>query len=123
MLADNEDWITIATHHEPSVTQVGSGIYDDEILQVSLDGSERIRRICHTRSVYDGKTETTGYWSAPKPTISRDGRFIAFTSNWENSGRYDLFIVKIDPAPYLSAIPRVPSPSSDAQRPRRVRPL
>ena len=90
MLADNEDWITIGTHHDPPATQAGTGIYDDEILQVSLDGSERIRRICHTRSVYDDKTETTGYWAAPKPTISRDGRFIAFTSNWENSGRYDL---------------------------------
>ena len=31
MLADNEDWITIGTHHDPSATQTGSGIYDDEI--------------------------------------------------------------------------------------------
>jgi len=118
MLADNEDWITIGTHHDPAAPKPGTGIYDDEILQVSLDGSERIRRICHTRSVYDDKTETTGYWSAPKPTISRDGRFIAFTSNWENSGRYDLFIVKIDPAPSLSRVPAIsPTP---VQRQRRV---
>jgi len=122
MLADNEDWITIATYHDPPATQIGSGIYDDEILQISLDGSERIRRVCHTRSVYDDKTETTGYWSAPKPTISRDGRFIAFTSNWENSGRYDLFIVRIDPAPRLNQRQSAPSPSPTVQRPRRVRP-
>lgn len=122
MLADNEDWITIGTHHDPAATQTGSGIYDDEIFQVALDGSERIRRICHTRSVYDDKTETTGYWSAPKPTISRDGRFIAFTSNWENSGRYDLFIVRIDPAPRLNQMQSVPSPSPTTQRPRRVTP-
>jgi hypothetical protein len=120
MLADNEDWITIGTHKDPSATQQGSGIYDDEILQVSLDGSERIRRICHTRSVVDDKSESTNYWAAPKPTISRDGRFIAFTSNWEKSGRYDLFIVKIDPAPYLSKATITPSP---VQRPRRVQPL
>src|SRR5712692_9410433 len=122
MLADNEDWITIGTHHDPPATQIGSGIYDDEILQVSLDGSERIRRICHTRGVYDDKTETTGYWSAPKPTISRDGRLIAFTSNWENSGRYDLFIVRIEPAPRLNQMKAAPSPSPAVQRPRRVRP-
>ena len=102
MLADNEDWITIATYRDPAATQVGTGIYDDEILQVSLDGSERIRRICHTRCSIDEKTETTGYWATPKPTISRDGRFIAFTSNWEKSGRYDLFIARIDPAPRLT---------------------
>jgi hypothetical protein len=120
MLADNEDWITIGTHRDPSATQVGTGIYDDEILQVSLDGSERIRRLCHTRSAYDDKTETSGYWAAPKPTISRDGRFIAFTSNWEKSGRYDLFIARIQPAPYLTKRPTsMPAP---VQRPRRVGP-
>jgi hypothetical protein len=118
MLADNEDWMTIATFHDPSATQAGTGIYDDEILQVSLDGSERIRRICHTRSAIDNKTETTGYWAMPKPTISRDGRFIAFTSNWERSGRYDLFIVKIDPAPALTGVPAI-APTR-VQRPRRV---
>lgn len=120
MLADNEDWITIATYRDPSATQTGSGIYDDEVLQVSLDGSERIRRICHTRCSIDDKTETTGYWATPKPTISRDGRFIAFTSNWERSGRYDLFIARIDPAPRLSQ--PAPSASPTAERPRRVRP-
>lgn len=119
MLADNEDWITIGTHRDPSATQRGSGIYDDEILQISLDGSERIRRICHTRSVVDDKSESTNYWAAPKPTISRDGHFIAFTSNWEKSARYDLFIVKIDPAPYLTKAPVItPTPGL---RPRRAR--
>lgn len=119
MMADNEDWIAIGTHRDPSATQRGSGIYDDEILQISLDGSERIRRICHTHSVYDGKTETTGYWSAPKPTISRNGRFIAFTSNWGNSGRYDLFIARIEPAPYLTKAG--PPTTPPLQRQRRVR--
>lgn len=114
MLADNEDWITIGTFRDVASRFSGTGIYDDEILQVSLDGSERIRRICHTRSMVDDKSESSNYWAAPKPTISRDGRFIAFTSNWEKSGRYDLFIAKIDPAPRLT------SPS--VQRPRRTRP-
>lgn len=102
MLADNEDWITIGTYDDPAINLPDSGIYEDEILQVSLDGSERIRRICHTRCAIDNHTNTTGYWAMPKPTISRDGRFIAFTSNWEKSGRYDLFIAKIDPAPRLT---------------------
>jgi len=120
MLADNEDWITIATFRDPTVNLPDSGIYEDEILQVSLDGSQRIRRICHTRCAIDLKTNTTSYWAMPKPTISRDGRFIAFTSNWEKSGRYDLFIAKVDPAPYLTATPAIaPAP---VQRPRRARP-
>ncbi|MGQ0760409.1 MAG: hypothetical protein ACT4OT_00115 [Acidobacteriota bacterium] len=114
MLADNEDWITIGTYDDPAADLPDSGIFEDEILQVSLDGSERIRRICHTRSAIDNRTGATGYWAMPKPTISRDGRFIAYTSNWEKSGRYDLFIAKIDPAPRLT------SPS--VRRPRRTRP-
>ena len=119
MLADNEDWITIGTFRDPTINLTDSGIYEDEILQVSLDGSQRIRRICHTRCAIDFKTNTTGYWAMPKPTISRDGRFIAFTSNWEKSGRYDLFISRIDPAPHVT----VPSTVSPAiQRQRRVRP-
>jgi hypothetical protein len=102
MLADNEDWITIGTYDDPAIRLPDSGIFEDEILQVATDGSQRIRRICHTRSFIDNKSNTTGYWAMPKPTISKDGRFIAFTSNWENSGRYDLFIAMIDPAPRLS---------------------
>jgi len=121
MLADNEDWITIGTYDDPAINLPDSGIYEDEILQVSLDGSERIRRICHTRCAIDNKTNTTGYWAAPKPTISRDGRFIAFTSNWEKSGRYDLFIARIEPAPYLTKAPA--TPAAPAQRQRRVHPL
>jgi uncharacterized SAM-binding protein YcdF (DUF218 family) len=122
MLADDESWETIGTYHDPSVKLPDYHLFEDEILQVATDGSQRIRRICHTRSVYDNLTNTTGYWGAPKPTISRDGRFIAFTSNWEKSGRYDLFIVRIDPAPRLTSPLGVQSPTPTLQRQRRVRP-
>jgi hypothetical protein len=116
MLADNEDWITVGTFDDPTINLPDAGLFEDEILQISLDGSERIRRICHTRcSIQNPNAE---YWATPKPTISRDGRFIAFTSNWERSGRYDLFIARIDPAPRLS-LPPAPNPA--AQRPRRIR--
>ena len=123
MLADNEDWLTVGTYREPSSTLPSTGVFRDEIFQVALDGSGRLRRICHTRSSIDNKSDTTGYWAMPKPTISKDGRFIAFTSNWEKSGRYDLFIARLDPAPRLSmsAPTVVPagSPSKTA-RPRRA---
>jgi hypothetical protein len=122
MLAENEDWITIGSYREPSSTLPSTGVLRDEIFQVALDGSHRIRRICHTRSYVDNKSDTTGYWATPKPTISKDGRFIAFTSNWENSGRYDLFIVRIVPAQRLFEKPVVTAGSSAQKmiRPRRV---
>jgi outer membrane biosynthesis protein TonB len=111
MLADNEDWVTIGTFVDPTINLPSLGVFKDEIFQIALDGSQRVRRLLHHRSSIDFKTDTTGYWAMPKPTISRDGRFIAYTSNWEKSGRYDLFIARIDPAPALSAPTPTPTPT------------
>ena len=35
------------------------------------------------------------YWDTPRATISRDGRFAAFTSNWGSTTRRDVFVVKV----------------------------
>lgn len=106
LAADNEDWAMEGCYDDPNYNTPGflyeTGAFEDEIIQVSMDGSQRIRRLVHTRSVVDNLSSTTGYWAAPKPTISLDGRFIAFTSNWENSGRYDLFILRVPRAPFLA---------------------
>lgn len=102
MLADNEDWITLGTYDDPAITLTDSGLFEDEILQVALDDSEQVRRLAHTRTFFDNQTSTTGYWATPRPTISKDGRYIAFTSNWENSGRSDMFILRVQRAPFLS---------------------
>lgn len=59
-----------------------TGAYENELMQVSLSHPNNIRRLLHHRSVVDNKTDASGDWAAPKPTISREGRFVAFTSNW-----------------------------------------
>jgi cell division septation protein DedD len=112
MLADNEDWATLGAFADPTINLPSTGIFRDEIFQIALDGSQKVRRLLQHRSSIDFKTDTTGYWAMPKPTISRDGRFIAYTSNWEKSGRYDLFIAKIDPAPRLTQTQPTPTPVS-----------
>jgi len=115
LFADDENWVTMGLYDDPSETGTETGAFENEVMQVAMDGSQRIRRLFHHRTQIDNLTETTGYWAIPKPTISKDGRFIAFTSNWEKSGRYDLFIAKIDPpgaspTPTPSAIP-TPTPT------------
>ena len=125
MLADDENWMTIGTYDDPAVTLPDSGVFEDELMQVSLDGSGRFRRIAHTRTVFDSKTSTSGYWAMPKPSISRDGRYIAYTSNWEKSGRYDMYIAKVtppgasdpdpNPTPTPTPAPLSPSMVSSAQ--------
>jgi hypothetical protein len=124
MLANDEGWITIGTYDDPDINLPDSGVFEDEIIQVALDGSQRIRRICHTRCSIDNRSPATGYTATPKPTISKDGRFIAFTSNWEKSGRYDLFIARIEPAgsPSGSVAPQTTPTPVPAGRPRRVTP-
>jgi len=98
LYADDESWVTMGLYDDPSETGTETGAFENEVMQVAMDGSQRIRRLFHHRSEVDNATETTGYWAIPKPTISKDGRFIAFTSNWEKSGRYDLFIAKVNSA-------------------------
>jgi hypothetical protein len=95
--------------------------YENELVQISMSDPNKIRRLVHHRSVIDNKTETTGYWATPKPTISRDGRFVAFTSNWGARGRYDLFVAQIDPAPEFSRVSQIPlSRPSGVARKRQV---
>lgn len=75
----------------------GSGVtkaFDNEITQIATDGSGRVRRICHHRSVFNE------YYDSPFASISKSGKFINFSSNWGSaSGRHDGFIVKIPVAP------------------------
>ncbi len=88
MLAEDETWALISTY---STSTAGNGAFHDEILQVKTDGSGAIRRLAHHRSRYGE------YYDSPRANISRDGKFIAYTSNWEGSGRRDVFILKVPP--------------------------
>jgi Tol biopolymer transport system component len=50
-----------------------------------------IRRLAHHRTVYKE------YWDSPRADISRDGRFVVFTSNYGGLRR-DVFILKVPPS-------------------------
>lgn len=56
-----------------------------------------VRRLCHHQSDYIGSGNN--YWASPRASISRDGRFVIFSSNWGNLDRTDVFIMKIPVAP------------------------
>ena len=110
MLADDEGWATIS--------RFGTGVsvaaaFDNEIFQVATDGSGRVRRLAHHRSVY------TTYGDSPRANISRDGEFIAFSSNWGNpNGRRDVFILRVS----KTVVKRAPStPAMRRDRPPRRR--
>lgn len=62
---------------------------ENEIIQIFLDGSKRFRRLAHHRSIYKI------YEDSPRACVDRLGKYVVFTSNWDNSGRRDVFILKI----------------------------
>jgi hypothetical protein len=92
MRAINEGW-ALVSNFNASTSTPRNGAFHNELFQVATDGSQRVRRLLHHRSVY------RDYWESPRANISRDGRFVAFSSTWGDSGRIDLFVARIDPAP------------------------
>ena len=87
MLADDEGWVLISAYTGNKLKS--NGLFRDEIMQAATDGSARVRRLCHHHSV------VREYWESPRANISRDGRFVCFTSNWGGSDRRDVFILKV----------------------------
>mgnify|MGYP003499337741 FL=1 len=91
MLADNEEW-AMASRYSTNGSPAARA-FDNEIVKVATDGTNRVQRIAHHRSV----VLNNNYNAQPKAAISRDGNFIAFTSNWGNSaGRTDVYVVQIE---------------------------
>jgi hypothetical protein len=96
LLADNENWMLISCYLAIDDFPF-SGLIENEILQVSTDGKMNVRRLCHHQSNY--LISGDNYWASPRASISRDGRFVIFTSNWGNPDRTDVFLLKIPAAP------------------------
>lgn len=89
MLANDERWVLLSSYSAASGTP--DGPFHDEVYQVATDGSLAVRRLAHHFSIYGGD-----YYASPRADISRDGHFIAFTSNWGvEGGRKDVFVLKI----------------------------
>jgi hypothetical protein len=89
MLADNEKWALLSSYSV--ITGTPDGPFHEEIYQVATDGSLAVRRVAHHFSIYDDD-----YYATPRADMSRDGRFVAFTSNWGVPGGHkDVFILKM----------------------------
>ena len=96
MLGDNEAWMLVSTY--TGGTLPSSGIFKDEIFQVATDGTQNVRRLAHHHSDYTNHNSGSAYWSSPRSCISRDGKFIVFTSDWGSPNRTDVFVLKVPPA-------------------------
>jgi hypothetical protein len=82
-----------------AVDKLTNAPLENEIIQIFLDGSGRFRRLAHHRSVYNS------YFYSPRASVDRLGRYIIFSSNWDSSGRRDVFILKI-PTDFQASDPK-----------------
>lgn len=90
MLADNEQWGLVSRYSLSGGPVLAP--FDNEIFQLATDGTNRVRRLAHHRSI------ALSYEAQPKANISRDGTFVAFTSNWGRAGgRLDVYVVQLSP--------------------------
>jgi len=67
---------------------VSSQVFDNEIWFVRFSDEEVFRFVKHYSVSPD-------YTATPRANVSLDGRFVAFTSNWGNSGRTDIFVAVV----------------------------
>ena len=115
MLAQDDGWVLVSPYiGVPDYSNENEPI-KDEIIQVKTDGSGKVRRLLHhyTKAYsvngdncyvtgYPPQVQHTCYYASPRANISRDGKYIAFSSNWGNrNGRVDIFVAKINPAPRI----------------------
>jgi hypothetical protein len=71
----------------PNLNTVPWRAWDDEVIRIATDGSLVVERVCHHRSVVwpDTGTGAFEFWYTPRPNMSRDGRWVMFTSNWDKT--------------------------------------
>ena len=86
-LADDDNWILISMFVANGLPS--NNLFRNELFQASTDGTQRVRRLAHMHSVY------REYWDTPRASMSKDGRFAAFTSNWGSTSRRDVFVVLV----------------------------
>ena len=89
MLADDEGW-ALVTNEGPDTPLAVPNVtvpLQYELYQVATDGSGKVRRLVHHNS------SDINYNRNAFGNISRDGKFIAWTSDWgDSNGRTDVYL-------------------------------
>ena len=82
-----------------AVSSIGYGVEGDSLLEQELylantDPNDlQVCRIAHHRST--GGRGSIGYFAEPHPVLSPSGTRVLFNSDWNNSGRVDVYVVEL----------------------------
>lgn len=85
----DERWFITSPYTSGGADPADWSPWEQEILGVAVDGSFVVR-LAHHHSDYTGG----GYWASPRVSTSFDGRYAAFTSNFDG-GRLDVFVLRL----------------------------
>jgi hypothetical protein len=107
--ANDESWILVS--YGGNTPRQTHGRFHEEIFLLKTDGSGEVRRLCHHQSY----AKNNDYWDFPRACLSRDGRFVVFTSRW-GGGRRDVFLLEI-PQQWQPQPPAPPSQQPPATPP------
>jgi hypothetical protein len=102
--------IIVGTYrYAPSANTAPWRAWDDEVVAIQTDSpSATVWRFAHHRSNIgsDSNPDTPFFWYEPRPSVSPDGRWVIFTSNWEKTlgtdvrdggvARQDVFLLRLD---------------------------
>nr|MBA3242577.1 hypothetical protein [Acidobacteriota bacterium] len=103
MLGGDESWALVSFFSYRG-GGLEPGLFHDEVLLARTDGSGQVRRLLQHRS------KAQDYWAMPRASMSYDGRFVAFSSNWGGANRTDLFVARINSTPAATPTP-TPTPT------------
>ena len=82
----DDNWIVVSSYSSPTPYKYTSTVtFKDEIFQVKTDGSGTVRRLAHHRSWNPEGNVGARYYDFPLASISPDGQFIIYNSNWEDT--------------------------------------
>lgn len=88
--SDSEAWIVVSTYAGDKTWAA----FEDEIVLVRPDGSGFLR-LAHTFSCECATSSAARYWTQPRATISRDGRWVLWTSDLGSATRTDVLVVRV----------------------------
>jgi len=81
------------------VSSIGYGIEGDTLLEQELylantdPQNPKVCRIAHHRAT--GRRGSIGYFAEPHPVLSPTGTRVLFSSDWNNSGQVDTFVIEL----------------------------
>lgn len=81
------------------VSSIGYGIEGDSLLEQELylantdPQNPQVCRIAHHRAT--GRRGSIGYFAEPHPVLSPSGTRVLFSSDWNNSGKVDTFVIEL----------------------------